>query len=147
MLTLLILVIERWNLTCLANLTCVTTLLQCWVNVVAMLLPNIVTMLICRHFTMFQQCCVWILSQRCVNVVPKLYQRCAKVVPTLYECCTNIVLTLVPDVEIWSNYNVGTMLCECCDNVIPQCWGLTLREHSGDVVWMLWQCCSRMFGV
>ena len=53
----------------LAQLACqycdniVTMLLQCWANVVAKLLANVVTMFMCRHLTAFQQCCESTLPQ------------------------------------------------------------------------------------
>ncbi len=64
-------------------------------NVVATLARNVVTTLICRQCTMFQQ-------------------NYAEVEPTLYQRCGNSVLTLVLRIEIRPQYNIRATLCEHC---------------------------------
>ena len=90
----------------------VATLPQHWLNIVPMLVPNVVTTLICRHFTT--------LPQHWVNIVARLHQ-CRLM---LYQRCANFVATLVPNVGGRHWDNVRAILCDGCGKVGPQRWWL-----------------------
>ena len=84
-----------------------------------------------------------ILGQCCVNVVAMLLPN---IETNCRQCCVNIVARLIPKFgdQCWNK--VQAMLGEYCGNVTPQTWKPTLRQHSGTLVWILWQCHSPTLG-
>ncbi len=103
---------------------------------------------------------VWT-SRKCVNIVPMLHlEENPNVATTLSHNCVNVSAVMLPNIKdrlwdkiqtTWCEYcdnitpsvgewgrdNVQAMLCESLANVATQCWGLRLRQHIGNVGWML----------
>ena len=86
--------------------------------------------------TTFRQCCIML--WQCLS--PMLV---TNVETTNRQCCMNTVATLLPNIgdQHWDNVRAG--LSYYCGNITPQHWWPMLRQCSGNIAWMLWQCHSQ----
>ena len=106
------------------------TLTQHWLNIVPMLVLNVGHWRSHNIHTMLPECCHW------DNVQATLCERCVNIAAQPLE---------------WCCHNIHTTLPEHCLNIVPQCWWVTLPQHSHNVAWTLpehwptlWQCCSNV---